>query len=155
MTTNRLLLIYISLAVTLMLVLNVLNLRSVSDNNQKLKANLDEIKDTLDKKFAEPIKATPTPVPEAPKEATKAAETLGITKEIGGYITINDARWDDVSIYADKSYTSKIISKAEFGKAYRYTKKEPNWYLISLTAEEKTGWVSSRFFKEITTDKLP
>lgn len=151
MTKNRLLLIYISLAATLILILSFISLRSLSDNYLRLESKLEEINKQLDKKLiTESIQPSPTPVP----VATPAA-ALGLSKEPEGYITINDTKWEDVSIYEDKSYSSKIISKAEFGKAYRYTKKEPNWYLISLIAEEKTGWVSSRFFKEITTDKMP
>lgn len=138
MTKNRLLLIYISLVATLILILNFLSLRGLSDNYLKLESKLDEVNKQLEKKLISESTApspTPTPVP----VATSAA-ALGVSKEPeGGYITINDAKWEDVSIYEDKSYSSKIISNAEFGKAYRYTKKEPNWYLISLIAEEKTG----------------
>ena len=66
-----------------------------------------------------------------------------------GYITISDEKFQDVNIYTDRSYSSEIISKALFDKAYRYLKKEDGWYQISITQLDKIGWVSGRFFKEI------
>lgn len=160
MSLNRILLIYTALAVTVMLVMNFLNSRWIGDQFGKTNATIAQFKQQLESipttdknsQFIEEIKSLTKP-------ATESAKTLGVATESAmpktvGYIMISDEKWkDSVSIYEQKSYSSPVIAKALLNKAYSYVKKEEGWYQISLIQEEKTGWVSSRFFKEIVDAK--
>lgn len=143
MSANRIFLIYLCLALTLNLILSFFIFRNIPGNNFKLESKLNEIKDELAQK---PTSGQTIKLPlDEPIAASEAA-----TVPSSGYITISNDKFQDVSIYQDRSYSSKIISKAVFGKTYHYLKKEDGWYLISTTPEDKAGWVSGRFFKEIT-----
>jgi uncharacterized protein YgiM (DUF1202 family) len=77
---------------------------------------------------------------------TEDAGILGEVIALVGTITIKDPKNQTVNVYAEKSVSSKLIGKAEFGKNYTFLEKDQDWYLILL--EEKEGFIRSQFVKE-------
>ncbi|MDP2585493.1 MAG: hypothetical protein Q8P29_01280 [Candidatus Levybacteria bacterium] len=83
------------------------------------------------------------------KAAQKVSEDAGILGEttvLVGTITISDPKNQTITVYAEKSVSSKIVGKAEFGKNYTFLEKDQDWYLILLGVEE--GFIRSQFVKE-------
>lgn len=64
-----------------------------------------------------------------------------------GTLTIKDSTYQTVNVYQEKSTSSKVIGKAEFGKTYPFLEKDNAWYQILL--EEELGFISSLFVKEV------
>ncbi len=65
-----------------------------------------------------------------------------------GFITIRDGVSQTVPIYQEKSVTSKVVGKAQFGTSYLYTQKENDWYFISIGVNQE-GWINGQFIKEM------
>jgi hypothetical protein len=74
-------------------------------------------------------------------------ETLGDTTSAVGTVTIIDKKYPTVNVYTEKSSSSAVIGKAEFGKTYTFIEKDSKWYLILLGAKE--GFINNQFVKEI------
>ncbi len=161
---RKLLVVYIALVVTLLTALLLYQVRVTAENSRKVVLATDKIEKELEKlaQYQESAKLLLSELEEIKKDsASKSQQVLGQTQETSpspqvslGFITISDSKWQNIDIYEAKSASSKPIGKAEFGKAYRYFKKEDVWYQIMMPKTEKTGWVSSRFFKELS-DNAP
>jgi len=72
-----------------------------------------------------------------------------------GQLTIKDSKYPTVNIYKEKSTSSKVIGKAQFGKTYLFLEKDSAWYQIFLSTDQKKdsvevlGFINSQFVKEV------
>ena len=161
---RKFLVIYIALVVTVTAALLLYEVRIASENTKKFILSADKIEKGLEKleeyqqsskqvlEELEKLKKDPdTPTQQVLGQTQQASESSQVSL---GFVTISDKKWESVYIYEDSSLSSKIIGKAEFGKAYRYFKKEDGWYQIMMPKTENMGWVSSKFFKELS-DNMP
>lgn len=81
------------------------------------------------------------------QKVTEDTEILGDVTTLVGTVTIKDAKNQTISVYAEKSVSSKLVGKAEFGKNYTFLENDQDWYLILLDSKE--GFVRSQFVKEV------
>jgi hypothetical protein len=84
------------------------------------------------------------------KTSQKVVENTGSSEDTTsavGTITITDKKYPTINVYTEKSSSSAVIGKAEFGKTYTFIEKNKDWYLILLGAKE--GFISNQFVKEI------
>jgi hypothetical protein len=65
------------------------------------------------------------------------------------YVTIKSNQFSTVNVYQEKTAASNLVGKAQFGKTYEFTKKEDEYYFITLSATAK-GWVQASVMKETT-----
>lgn len=75
---------------------------------------------------------------------------MGDTTSQVGTVTISDKKYPTVDVYLEKSISSKVVAKAEFGKTYTFIEKDQDWYLILLGAKE--GFIRSQFVKEVLSE---
>lgn len=122
------------------------------NQNDKLNQNTE-----LSEKMAKELNAVKSELADL-KSGQKGIEDTSILGEEasqGGTLTIKDKKNSTVNVYEEKSLSSKIIGKAEFGKTYIFIEKNQDWYLILLTDvqknqnSEKQGFISSQFVKEV------
>lgn len=156
----RLLIIYTASVTTILLVITLFTARNSTEQNKKAQANIDNLKQELGK-IATYQESTKEIVQKLDSLSSKMADSadkkvLGTnsqasdsSKVLSGFVTINDKKWQTVDIYESNSYSSKVITKIEFGKVYRYLKKEGSWYQIVLPKSEISGWVAGRFLREV------
>lgn len=71
-----------------------------------------------------------------------------------GHITIANSRIAKLDVYEEKSTTSKVVWKIDYGEAYQYYLKEENWYLIKLP-DGTRGWVNAKDVKEVSVTPTP
>lgn len=160
----RILVIYCALMITFIGVNTTISTRTILDKLNKSTSQIEEYQKQLEKittkqqtgqvgdEMNEQVLSSGNKLK---AEIASSSQVLGTTEEPKeatktqlGFVTINDKKWENVSIYESKSYSSKVLAKAEFGKPYLYMKKEEGWYQIALPSNGANGWVSSRFFKE-------
>lgn len=161
----RLLIIYTATISTLLLVIIFLSMKGSIEQDKKAEANIDSLKQELRKitAYQESSKEIVQKLESLKLElaASEDAKVLGSNSQVSdnskstiGFVTINDKKWQTVDVYESSSYSSKIIGKLEFDKAYRYIKKESSWYQIVLPNLETNGWVAGRFLNEVA-DNAP
>lgn len=156
----RILILYIATTTTILLLIVLFTIKDSTEKDKKVQANINILKQELSKI---------TSYQQSEKEITQklasisgtftdnaSKHVLGSTSSAsessnaaGGFVTINDKKWQAVEVYEENSYSTKLIGKIEFGKAYRYIKKEGSWYQIALLKPEINGWVAARFLREI------
>lgn len=155
----RVLIIYTAITATLLLTIALLLMRDNTEQNRKVQASIDSLKQESAKITAyeqsakeiaqkldnlNSIASSPnTKVLGTSNPATEAA------KIASGFVTMNDKKWQTVDVYESNSYSSKIVGKIEFGKVYQYLKKDGSWYQIVLPEAATNGWVAGRFLKEV------
>lgn len=96
----------------------------------------------LDKLYSEIADYTDKKVLGDTKEASKSAAPAE------GFVTINDKKWQTVSVYETSSYSSRLVGSIAFGTTYRFSEKAGTWYQIVVSSTIK-GWVPERFLKEV------
>lgn len=161
----RLLVIYTAVATTIILINTYFAVRSITEQDKSVRANFDSLKQELAKIIAyqQSEKAIVQKLDslESKISDNEIKQVLGTnnqtsdsSKITSGFVTINDKKWQNVDVYESNSYSSKTIAKIEFGKAYRYIKKEGSWYQIVLLKPEIQGWVPGRFLEEMEANGL-
>lgn len=147
----RLLIIYTATISTLLLIITSLSIKGSIEQNKKAESNIDNLKQELGKITA---------YQESQKEIVQKLDSLksvlgsntqasDSSKISGGFVTINDKKWQTVDVYESNSYSSKVIGKIDFTAIYRYVTKDGSWYQIILSKSGAKGWVAGRFLKEV------
>lgn len=154
---TRLLIIYTAIVVTILLIITFLSIRDSAKQNKRAESTIDSLKQELAKitAFQQSEKETVQKLPDNTEKGvmgTSNQEASDSSKITSGFVTINDEKWQTVDAYESNSYSSKIVGKIEFDKAYRYLKKMGSWYQIVLPKSETNGWVAGRFLKEIDNE---
>lgn len=85
------------------------------------------------------------------QKVNEDATVMGDATSLVGTVTIKGQENQTVNVYAEKSASSKVLGKAEFGKTYTFIEKDQDWYLILLGNKE--GFISSQFVKEVLYEK--
>lgn len=81
------------------------------------------------------------------QKVTENTEILGDITALAGTVTIKDKIYPTVNVYSEKSTSSAVLGKAEFGKTYTFIEKNQDWYLILIGTKE--GFINSKFVKEV------
>ena len=71
-----------------------------------------------------------------------------------GHITISNPKVIKLDVYKERTASSEVIWKIDYGENYQYFQKEGDWYLIKLP-DGTTGWVSSKDVKEVSVTPTP
>ena len=71
-----------------------------------------------------------------------------------GHTTISNPKVTKLDVYRDKTTSSTVIWKIDYGENYQYFQKEGDWYLIKLPDGTK-GWVSAKDVKEVSVTPTP
>lgn len=119
MSFNRLLLILIGLLTISSLIFNFLileHVKNLSATNLELKSNIAAQTNNDRLNLEELAKKS--------RQSTSSS-VLGTDDQISNkYITINDEKWEPVSVYKEKSYSSQVVTKVEFGQIYPYSQRK-------------------------------
>lgn len=159
-TLIRIFIVYIAIAQTVLLAVifiangkNTQYVKKIEDVQNDIRQEIDTISahqkeqitlgQKLDKLYSELADYTDKKVLGDTKEASKSA----VPTE--GFVTINDKKWQTVSVYETSSYSSPIVGSITFGKPYRFSNKVGTWYQITVSSTVK-GWVPERFLKEVS-----
>jgi hypothetical protein len=113
--------------------------KELADQNKELEAKIIEKTQDLQSSIAKIESAQKTAGDKNVLDATTALEV--------GTVTIKDEKNKKINVYKDKSLSSEIIGKAEFGKMYTFIEKDQNWYLILFN--DKQGYIQSELVKEV------
>jgi len=113
--------------------------KELADQNKELEAKIIEKTQDLQSSIAKIESAQKIAGDKNVLEATTALEV--------GTVTIKDEKNKKINVYKDKSLSSEIIGKAEFGKMYTFIEKDQNWYLILFN--DKQGYIQSELVKEV------
>lgn len=160
----RLLIIYTATVATILLIITFLSIRGSAEQNKKAESRIDSLKEELSKitAYQESSKEIVQKLDSLKLElvASQDKKVLGESNQVSdsskstaGFVTINDKKWQNVDVYENSSYSSKVIGKLEFDKVYRYLKKDGSWYQIVLPEPEANGWVAGRFLKEVADSR--
>ncbi|MBI3290371.1 SH3 domain-containing protein [Candidatus Microgenomates bacterium] len=153
MSISRLLLILILVATAINLGFNLFSfgsIKSIKSDNTAFGEKLEEITKKQDEEnsILQEIKKKNRELDKEDVLGTSDSPTAPSPKPQATYITLNDKKWEDASVYEEKSYSSKVIARTKFGETYLYYKKEEGWYFI-VSENGEAGWVNARFFKEV------
>lgn len=162
---RRYLVFYIAIACTFMIILSYSLIKIVTTSTERVASSADKIEKEIEKlsktqdstkKIIDEFKKLKAEIAVSKQDQVlgqeqKASTSSGLSL---GFVTISDKKWQTVNVYEDKSSASKVVGVAGFEKAYLFETLEDGWYKIKLPNSKLTGWVSSRFFKELTENML-
>lgn len=149
----RSLILYTSLITTVVLIILLLQMRTLNKINTNLPQEVNNLRKEVEKlssnasssgKLSDEIEKIKSELLESSAEAS----VKGVQSAVSGYITIQANTFQTVDAFHLTSFSSPIVGQIQAGNSYGYTKKENNWYLISLPEKEE-GWVNSRFVTEV------
>lgn len=139
-------------AISLVVLRNTAQIQNEAANISKLSEKLEELKSeklAADDKTYERI----TNYLDQLDKNASSQKTGGATEVLGiespqTFVTINDTRWENLSVYQDKSLSTPLVGKLQYSQVYPLLKKETPWLLVKLP-DGKSGWVQSQYVKEV------
>ena len=152
----KLFIVYTALMTTVVVVVAALYLQNSLKQSVSVESSLMALRDEIAKLSQNQSAADPpgsdavlstdsTANSTVPQGGAPAGLTVTALPTATGFVTLSDPKWAPATVYAERSYTAKVVGTLTVNQAYRWTAKQDSWYQITLADGTTSGWVSSRF----------